>query len=170
MVVVFDGMVSTSYSQLYVTCGTGDPASPDEAFVGQSNGLAGGAVDGALFLVVGTHTGSIPVRVVVHDAPPPLGDWDEIVEVAFAPASPAVFLSGWGENPSARFDLTAPAYRARWSASGMDAAHDRVADETTPALDRYELALWPQPASPDAIVRRTGPRAAYWHDAGFFRG
>jgi hypothetical protein len=170
MVVVFDGLVSTSYSQLTLTSGTGDPASPDEAFVGQSNGLAGGAVDGALFLVVGTHTGSIPVRVVVHDAPPPLGDWEEIVEVGFAPASPVAFLSGWAEDPSARFDLTAPEYRARWSAAGMDAAHDRVADETTPALDRYELALWPEPASPDAIVRRTGPRAAYWHDAGFFRG
>jgi hypothetical protein len=171
MVVVFEGLVHSAYGQLYVTSGRVEPALPDEAFVGQVNGLCGGAVGGTLFMVTGTHTGSIPVRVVVEDVAPPLGEWEEIVEVAFRPAGPRAALMGWASDPSVCFDLPAATYRVRWSASAMDAGRRQdVADEASPAPDRYELAFWPAPAAPDAIVRRTGQAAAYWHDVGFFRG
>ena len=171
MVVVFEGLVHSAYAQLHVTTGTLEPALPDEAFVGQANGLCGCAVEGAIFLVTGTHTGSIPVRVVVYEAAPPVGEWEEIVEAAFAPDAPRAALMGWASDPSAYFDLPAATYRVRWSASGMDAGRRQdVADEASPAPDRYELAFWPAPAAPDAIVRRTGQAAAYWHDLGFYRG
>ena len=173
MVVVFEGLVWTSYAQLYLTTGRLEPPLPDEAFVGQANGLCGAAVTGTLFMVTGTHTGGIPVRVVVHDAAPEVGAWSEVVEVvevSLVPDGAQAILLGWGSDPSVRFALHGACYRARWSGSGMDEgrAHD-VADASHPAADHYELALWPAPASADAIVRRTGATASYWHDSGFTR-
>ena len=147
------------------------PPLPDATFIGQENGLCGVAFDGALFLVTGTHTGSIPVRVVVYDTAPPLGEWEEIVEAAFAPDTPRAALMGWASDPSVYFELPAADYRVRWSASGMDAGKKQdVADAASPAPDRYELAFWPAPPSPDAVVRQTGITATYWNNGGFDRG
>lgn len=165
--VVFDGLVSTSYAQMTLVTGWVEPPIPNDAFVGQVNGLCGATVPGALFLVTGTHTGLIPVRIRLLDAAPELGSWAEIVEASLAPAGPQAAFAGWAADPAVRFDLPAPCYRVRWSATGMDAAHDRVADEANPALDHFELALWPAPPAPDAILRRTSVLAAYWHDQGF---
>lgn len=167
--VVFDGLVSTSYAQMTLVTGWVEPPIPNDAFVGQVNGLCGAIVPGALFLVTGTRTGTIPVRIRLLDAAPELGSWEEIVEASLTPAGPQAAFAGWAADPAVRFDLPAPCYRVRWSATGMDAAHDRVADEANPALDHFELALWPAPPAPDAILRRTSALAAYWHDQGFTR-
>lgn len=55
-------------------------------------------------------------------------------------------------------------HRARYHASGMDAAHqaDHRGDDE-PEIDRYLLPLWPTPMEPDAILRQTSEHAAYWH-------
>ncbi|MFE6736021.1 hypothetical protein [Microbacterium sp. NPDC057650] len=168
MQVVFDGSVWTSYAQAALTTGELEPPLPDDAFRGQSNGLCGAAVDGTLFLITGTHTGQVPIRVSLHDEAPDLGDWEEIVEASLLPASGTAALAGWAENPAVRFAVPEPSYRARWNATGMDAGHQQdVADEADPAPDSYELMLWPAPAAPDAILRRTSAQASYWHDQGF---
>lgn len=170
MDLVFDGLVWTSYAQATLTTGGAEPPLPDDAFRGQANGLCGASVAGALFLVTGTHTGRVPVRVLVDDVAPDLGDWEEAVEVSLVPAGPEAALAGWGSDPAVRFSLSADAYRVRWSAAGMDAGRDQdVADDDHPAQDSYELALWPAPVAPDAILRRTSRIAAYWHDDGFRR-
>lgn len=169
MSVVFEGLVHTAYMQLYLTTGQEDTPSPDGAFVGQVNGLSGAAIPGTLFLVTATHTGAIPVRIVLLDHEPDPGDWEEIVDVSFVPSGRNAAFNGWAEDSSAAFDLTAASYRARWSGRGMDAAHDATATEEAPALDAYELALWPAAAAPDRIVRRTSAAAGYWHDKGFAR-
>ena len=132
MSLLFDGTVWTAYSQLLVTTGPYDLGEPAPAFAGQDNGLCGAVVPGLLFLVTGTHTGEIPIRVVVDDSPPALGEWEEIVEVAFQPAQPETALSGWAADPSVEFILPAPSYRARWSATRMDEKQS-VADEDNPA-------------------------------------
>ncbi|RFA14989.1 hypothetical protein B7R22_07585 [Subtercola boreus] len=170
MTVVFDGTVFTSYGQLHLVSGDEEPPPPDGAFFRQANGLCGAAVPGALFLVTGTHTGDIPVRVVVTDAEPALGEWEEIVEVSFTPEGTSAAFLGWAGDPVAGFEAPAPCYRARWSASGMDAGKQQdVADAQDPAPDAYELALWPAPGAADRIARRTGSVAGEWHDGGFDR-
>lgn len=169
MSVIFDGPVHTAYSQLYLTTGQVEIPLPDSAFVGQVNGLSGAAIPGALFLVTATHTGAIPVRIVLLDDEPAAGDWEEIVDVSLVPSSRHTAFSGWAENPSVAFDLPAGSYRVRWSGRGMEAAHDGTATEEAPALDAYELALWPAAVAPDRIVRRTSSVAGYWHDKGFNR-
>ncbi|GAA3803983.1 hypothetical protein [Cellulomonas soli] len=171
MGVVFDGVVWTSYAQLTVTTDLVGTPSPDEAFVSQVNGLCGAAVAGGLFLITGTHTGQVPVRVSVLDtAPSGLGEWDEVVEVNLRPATRHAALSGWADDPAVRFDLPADSYRVRWCASGMDAGHAQdVADDEHPAPDHYELMLWPEAPAADSIIRRTSAQAAYWHERGFTR-
>lgn len=164
MRVLFDGLVFTSYAQLTLTTGMAETPIPNVAFMDQVNGLCGAAAAGALFLITGTHTGWIPVRISLWNERPGLGDWEEVVEASLTPAGGAAF-AGWAENPVARFDLPASSYRVRWNARGMDAGH--AAEH--PAPDSYELMLWPAPPSADAILRRTAAQASYWHDAGFTR-
>jgi len=169
MSVVFEGLVHTAYMQLYLTTGRVEIPRSDRAFVEQINGLSGAAIPGALFLVTATHTGAIPVRIVLLDDEPPPGDWEEIVDVSFVPSGRDAAFSGWADGPSATFDLPASSYRVRWSGRGMDAARDSTATDEVPALDAYELALWPAAVAPDRIVRRTSAAAGYWHDTGFSR-
>jgi hypothetical protein len=67
------------------------------------------------------------------------------------------------EGGPVRFEQTG-SHRARYHASGMDAAHqaDHRGDDE-PEIDRYLLPLWPAPMEPDAILRQTSEHAAYWH-------
>jgi hypothetical protein len=169
MSVIFEGLVHTSYMQLYLTTGQVEVPLPDRAFVGQVNGLSGAAIPGALFLVTATHTGAIPVRVMLLDDEPAVGDWEEVVDVSMVPSGRDAAFGGWAANPSASFDLPAASYRVRWSGRGMDAAYDATATEEVPALDAYELALWPSAVAADEIVRRTSAAASHWHDKGFER-
>lgn len=169
MRVLFDGQVFTSYAQMTLTTGMVEPPIPDVAFIGQENGLCGAAVAGALFLVTGTHTGWVPMRVSLWDEAPGLGEWEDVVEASLAPAGEAAF-AGWADDPVARFELPASSYRVRWNVRGMDAGHAQSnADAEHPAPDAYELMLWPAPYSSDAILRRRAAQAAYWHDEGFAR-
>lgn len=168
---IFDGLVSTSYSQLWLVSGTeADLSDPLPTFAGQSNGLCGGSVPGMVFLITGTHTGDIPVRIELLTARPELGDWQEVVEVSFTPTGPTVGLYGWAEGASVIFTLADSSYRLRWSASGMDEGKAQdVADENHPAPDHYLISLWPAAPSPDAVLRRTSATAGAWHDSGFPR-
>ena len=167
--VIFNGPVWTSYGQLIFRTGSKALPLPTEAFLGQVNGLCGAAVPGTLFLVTGTHTGEIPLRVTLWESEPELGEWEEIVETSLIPAGVAE-LSGWMSDPVLRFALPAPCYRARWNASGMDAAHDDRLDEGDSAPDSYELMLWPAPPAQDAILSCISGQAAYWHEEGFPHG
>jgi hypothetical protein len=138
---LFDDEVRVSYSQIYVV----SDALPDmtEAFAGQSNGLCGAGVPGGLFLITGTHTGKVRFTVELHDDEPAAAttDWEEVVEVPYAPTGPDTHLVQW-----ARWDGTAR--------RGAQADH----------LDRRLLArLCPWPATtadPAAAGRAGAPRAA----------
>jgi hypothetical protein len=46
MSVVFEGLVNTAYAQLYLTTGQAEIPNPDDAFVGQANGLSGATTPG----------------------------------------------------------------------------------------------------------------------------
>jgi hypothetical protein len=35
--------------------------------------------------------------------------------------------------------------------------------EGMPEADRYLLLFWPTPPEPDAVIKQTSDRAAYWH-------
>lgn len=162
-----DGEVHVHYGQIYVVS---DPESvgPDmlEAFVGQSVGLCGAAIPGALWLTTGLHTGNVGFTVEVRSAAPPLDPaWEDVVEVSFRPVSPRSMLMQWAGEACWELDLKEIDYRVRYCAQGMDQARQqdtRLGDE--PLLDRYLLQFWPAPPEPDRIVRQTTEIAAYWHD------
>ncbi|NKY38624.1 hypothetical protein HGA02_03525, partial [Cellulomonas septica] len=131
---------------------------------GQRNGLCGAAFPGALSFVVGLHTGSVPVRIELHDdAPPPDPDWEDVVEASVTPVEgePYALTSFGAAEP---LDLpTARSLRARWSAHGMDEAHQGGPEDGEPPLDRYLLQLWPAPPAADEVVRCGSGMARYWH-------
>ncbi|MFF0497183.1 hypothetical protein ACFYU5_12310 [Nocardia aobensis] len=162
-----DGEVHVHYSQIYVES---DPESfgPDmqEAFAGQSAGLCGAAIPGALWLMTGLHTGNVGFTAEVRGQAPPLDPaWEDVVEVSFRPVSAHSCLMQWAGEASWELDLEEIDYRVRYCAQGMDQAHQkdtRLDDE--PLLDRYLLQFWPAPPEPDRVVRQTAEIAAYWHD------
>lgn len=162
--VLYEGLIRVHYGFIFASS-VRDEFGPDLAnsLRGQSNGLLGGAVPGFLYMATGTHTGEIPLRVVVHDAEPPVGDAEEVVEVSFRPETPEVTLRSFDDG----VDLWLPVddYRARWRVWGLDAGRDQdLASEDDPAPDRYELALWPAPPAADSVVRVTGEEARLAHD------
>lgn len=116
-----------------------------------------------LFLVTGTHTGSIPVRVSLWDSEPDLGDWPEIVEASLIPHGDGG-LWPWGETPVVEFPLPAESYRVRWNSRAMDeGAADAGVEFGDPSPDSYELMLWPAPVAPERIIRQDSIQAACWH-------
>lgn len=81
--VLYDGLVGVHYGFIQMFSEREEWPEPDVPFAGQTNGLLGGAHPGFLSMTVGLHTGDVPVRVVLRDHEPSLGDWEEVVEVSF---------------------------------------------------------------------------------------
>jgi hypothetical protein len=168
MTILFDGDVHVHYGQVYLASegseGFSDPM--NACFAGQANGLAGAATPGGVFLVTGLHTGHVPITVELHDRAPALDErWEEIVEVSFHPTG-RVSLTEWAGEASSALAVDQVGHRVRYSALGMDEAHDqdtRLDDEA--GHDRYLLQLWPAPPAPDTVVKQTSAQAAYWHTA-----
>jgi hypothetical protein len=162
-----EGEVHVHYGQIYVESDP-DGSGPDlaEAFAGQSAGLCGAAVPGALWLTTGLHTGNVGFTVEVHDRAPLLDPaWEDVVEVSFRPASARSSLVEWAGEAAWELDLEETDYRVRYCAMGMDQGRQRdtrVGDE--PQRDRYLLQFWPAPPRPDRILKQTAKSAAYWHD------
>ncbi|MEV7416526.1 hypothetical protein [Streptomyces sp. NPDC089919] len=136
-----------------------------EAFAGQSGGLCGAAVPGALWLITGLHTGHVGFVVEVHDEEPPLDtEWEDVVEVSFRPVSERTSLVEWSGEDVGDLDLAQTDYRVRYCAQRMDEGGQldtRMAEE--PEVDRYLLQFWPAPPRADLVVRQTAQDAAYWH-------
>lgn len=142
------------YGQIYLHSNDDFGADLGEHFGGQRNGLCGGAIPGALFLITGLHTGDVWFTVGLHDATPDVDDsWDEIVEVSFRPETDEVALVGWAGEHTWPLDLPVADYRVRYS--GTYTGEDG---------ERYLLQFWPAPPAPDAVVKVTSGKAAYWHD------
>ncbi|MEU9990986.1 hypothetical protein AB0E10_30160 [Streptomyces sp. NPDC048045] len=162
-----EGEVDVHYGQIYVE------TDPDhwgldlaEAFAGQSSGLCGAAVPGALWLTTGLHTGHVGFTVEVHEEAPPLdAGWEDVVEVSFRPVSAGGALVEWGGGGVWDLDLDETDYRVRYSAKGMDEAgqQDTLLEEEA-QLDCYLLQFWPAPPAPDRVLEQTSETAAYWHD------
>lgn len=162
-----DGEVHVHYGQIYVES---DPRGfiPDlaETFAGQSAGLCGAAVPGALWLTTGLHTGNVGFTVEVHDEAPPLAPaWEDVVEVSFRPASARSLLVQWASETFWELGLEEIDYRVRYCAKGMDQGRQRdTGPDEEPQADRYLLQFWPAPPGPDRVIRQTTRTAAYWHD------
>ncbi|MFJ2627374.1 hypothetical protein ACIO6T_29175 [Streptomyces sp. NPDC087532] len=162
-----DGEVHVHYGQIYVESDP-DSSGPDldEAFAGQTAGLCGAAIPGALWLTTGLHTGDVGFTVEVHDRVPPLDPaWEDVVEVSFRPLSVDSALTEWAGEDAWELDLEMTDYRVRYCAQGMDRAfqQDTRLDEE-PQVDRYLLQFWPALPEADRVLRQSAEIAAYWHD------
>lgn len=163
MSVLFDGEIDVHYRFIFL-CPVDSGPNGEFGRGGQVNGLCGAAQPGVLSLKTGLHTGNVPIVVEALEAEPEVEpDWEEVVEVSFTTERTDLVLAAFQDFEPVT--LPAPGtYRVRFSASGMDEAHDvdvRMPEE--PEIDRYLLQLWPAPARPDEIVRQTSSTAAYWH-------
>ncbi|MGC4942839.1 hypothetical protein [Kribbella sp. DT2] len=165
MTTIFDGRMRLSFGQIYLmTGGVGWPDF-DDSRRGQVNGLLGAAQSGRLLLTTGLHTGEVGLRVERLDAEPALDDqWEEIVEVSFAPAGTALLLHGLDSSQVVKTELPVVSYRARYCAADMDKGKEvDVVSADEPVVDRYLLQLWPAGPAPDVIRKQTSATASYWH-------
>jgi hypothetical protein len=163
-VILFDRPLRVHYGFIHLIpeC-LRDEEGSDDRYHDQTNGLCGAAHPGSLELLVGLHTGYIDVRVILADGPPPLGQWEDIVEVSLTSVATPVWFVAFDDGEE--IDIPVGSYRVRWSASGMDADHlsDPSPDGAT-SPGRYELRLWPDVESrPDEILRVGSNHARYWH-------
>jgi hypothetical protein len=176
---VFEGLLHVHYGQAYVLTGEMLPPELRDAFRGQTNGLCGATVRGALFLITGLHTGHVGFAVDVLDAAPPLDDiWEEIVEVSFTVVDEDeeleyddteiierwISLVDWDGGAYYLPTFSPGNYRVRYCARGMQ--HGRKQDtllEDKEPVDFYLLSFWPAEATPDCIIKQTSEIAAYWH-------
>jgi len=127
---VLSGTIKVAYSQAYVDSGGDGPPLMETAFAGHGNGLCGAAAPGRLFLIVGREWGPVGFTVEVHDETPPFGDWEDIVEVSFVPATADVRLVEWGGAAVHPLDGLQPGdSRVRYCARGMDIPEGPI-DET----------------------------------------
>lgn len=160
------GEVSVAYGQIYVESdpdGTGTEGLA-ESFAGQTAGLCGAAVPGALWLTTGLHTGRVAFTVEVHEEPPPPPDpaWEDVVEVSFRPVSDRTRLVQWAGEAAWDLGLAPADHRVRYCARGMDRGRERDTGPSTEP-ERYLLQFWPAPPGPDRVLRETSRQAAYWH-------
>lgn len=166
MRVLFEGAVPLAYGQFYVA----SQELPDmtKGFAGQVNGLCGAGEPGALFLMTGTHTGRVRLRVELHEHEPPaaVDEWEEVVEAPFLPRAATVDLVPWGDGSLAALPLMPngqeacllPTFRVRYCAAGMDEGRnpyggfdpDTLEDDDYTYMeqrpDRYLLCFWPDGA------------------------
>ncbi|UBF26518.1 hypothetical protein K9N68_00450 [Kovacikia minuta CCNUW1] len=163
---IFDGLLSVHYSQAYVESSDSDGVYLEDAFRGQNNGLCGAALPGALFLITGLHTGDVGFTVDILDAPsPPDSIWEEIVEVSFTPGLGEIALTDWNANRVCDIPLLKKNYRVRYCARNMDFGDDvDTILEGESTVDFYSLTFWLADPVPDAVVKRTSRKAAYWHN------
>jgi hypothetical protein len=162
---IFDGYLNVHYGQAYVLA-CDNIVRLEESFRGQSNGLCGAAIPGALFLITGLHTGHVGFAVDVLNSPPALNNtWDEIVEVSFIVGDEPVVVEDWDGETVTSIPLSSGSYRVRYCARNMDQAHevDTILDNEE-AADFYSLAFWPQAVSEDCVIKQTSEQAAYWHN------
>ncbi|MEV7612023.1 hypothetical protein [Streptomyces sp. NPDC089799] len=160
------GEVHVHYGQIYVSSDPDDPIpNLSETFAGQSGGLCGAAVPGALFLITGLHTGNVGFAVEVHDEEPLLDPvWEDVVEVSFRPVSQRTSLVQWAGEAAWDLNLARADYRVRYCAQGMDEGREldtRMSGESHG--ESYLLQFWPAPPRADRVVRQTSQQAAYWH-------
>lgn len=161
---LFHGSIWTCYRQLYVASPDCRDHLPEDATKGQSNGLCGGAVPGALFLTVGIHTGSVPLRVMLYDAAPPIDpSWDEIVEASCSFTSVPVHLQSWAGEKSVELALSVGQYRARFCAKSFGTMDELGEGESDASAEDYLLAFWADVPKSDMVIKQTSDRAAYWH-------
>lgn len=167
MTQLFAGPLWVHYRQAYVVDEQSDGfPMPDEAASGQVNGLCGAAVPGSLFLTTGLHTGPVGFVVDLVGQPPPLEDWEDVVEVSYRPRGEQVALIQWAGEAGFPLKLPRQSYRVRYCATGMDEAHRADSVPTGGStIDSYALIFWPAEPGPDLIVRQTSELAAYWHTA-----
>jgi hypothetical protein len=138
----------------------------EESFQGQANGLCGAGCLGKLFLITGLHTGHVGFTVDILDArPEPDGSWEEIVEVSFSVSEHAVRVEDWNGEVVTQLPLIPGTYRVRYCARNMDLGHkvDTILNDED-AVDFYSMAIWPESASADRVMKQTSKDAEYWHN------
>lgn len=164
MRVLFDGEIRVHYRFLHVHPEYDIGMAMGDASAGQANGLLGARRPGALAMVTGLHTGDVPVRIEWHDEEPsPSPEWEEVVEASFTPGDDEYLLAAFDDTRELGALPRTP-LRARWHASGMDAANEAdLRMDGEPAVDRYLLQLWPAPTAPDAVIQVTSEMAADRH-------
>ena len=159
--VVFDGEMFTCYGMMFVEARDCPPMLAEDAFQGQSNGLCGGITQGGLFLMLGIHTGEVPLTIRVHEQQPAVDNtWEEIVEASCHLPQWPIYLMAWG-GKGVQLDMQAGSYRARFSGTKFGRSEElRFEGESG---EHYLLDLWPAPPKPDAVLKVTTASADYWH-------
>jgi len=167
--VLYDGTWSLAENGWFISTPSGFdrlsgyPHAPD-AFRGQSQGLVGARVSGALDLTPPVLWGDIAVRVELLGKRPEVGkEWEDVVEVSFTTPGGRVVMNSF-EDFTRDFRLPAGTYRVRYSARGLDRARDAEYDDpylagnTLPG--RHLFQFWPAEAAPDKILRGESQTAA----------
>ncbi|MFM9589947.1 hypothetical protein ACKI1J_14500 [Streptomyces scabiei] len=120
------------------------------------NGLVS-AIDGAVEVSTGIHTGNVQVTVELHALrPEPAAGWEEIAEISWRSPSGEALVAPLMDDPVDLPSLASQgpgSYRLRVHARGRDTAVDHtLVDEV---VESYLLQSWPAPHQNALLVQAT---------------
>lgn len=135
------------------------------AFRGQSNGLLGAHVRGAMVVNAPGLYGNYRTRVELLEARPDVPAWcEDVVEVSFHTRGGLQLGSfEWFEEP---WDVPAGDYRVRECVTGLDQAETEDefdGDDYHTYTGRHLFQLWPAQPAPDEVVKVGSRFAARAH-------
>lgn len=156
-----EGVVLADYSQVELHAGIGGVVD-----LPADTGLASALDDEYAILTVARQYGDVPVRIEVHDGPPPDDPaWDAAVELSLR-SGDEVRVTGWaGAGLLAAPVPRGVTLRARYAVRDGQAGSEqfRAGDGwQAAAAERYVLQLWPAPAAPARLVTASSPWSQYW--------
>ncbi|MFS0703807.1 hypothetical protein AB6N23_04725 [Cellulomonas sp. 179-A 9B4 NHS] len=163
-----EGGVTADYSQVELHVGEGGAVGVEDAvglvLVLDRQSLGTDVAAYAILTVARQH-GDVPVRVEVHDGPPPADPrWDAVTELSVR-SGDAVTVTGWAGDGSLTVPVPAGAdLRVRYAVVDGQAGSDQFADGRwdEPPAETYVLQLWPAPPAPARLVSASTPWAQYW--------
>lgn len=165
---LYDGTLGIDYGQFSFDVMDDDDLDmldPDGVFQAQQNGICGAAQRGKVLFFTGIQTGSISIRVELHEIEPILDEsFDEIVEASFLRSKYPVSLCDLYGEEFHNLELPRGQYRLRYSIRGMDLDYDDDNNVDTPVKGNDHLIqLWPKDKDKDKIIKVTSDIAKHFH-------
>ncbi|TDD60415.1 hypothetical protein E1293_45755 [Actinomadura darangshiensis] len=120
------------------------------------NGLVGVLGDGAACVCTGTLEGLVRLTAQASQEPPlaHVGDWDEVVEIAFHSPSGRFSINGVANGPPLpNLAVAGPGYyRVRVHARGRDAGHGaETVTDVNEIVEEFLIICWPGDGQPEAV-------------------
>jgi hypothetical protein len=136
---VYNGLVGVQHYNWYLEGDVSPPAFHPH------DGLVVSEQADHLWLNTGTAFGVVPVVINLLDGPPASADgWERVQDATMVVTQSSMKIIGGDSEWYGNINLTPGTYNVRYCINGYEVGmRQDIADEDHPALDSYQLDIWP---------------------------